>query len=227
VAAALILAHVLVFTVLGGAVLNRYLLPVLPIVFAAMAASIAILPSVQRAVVGAVLLAGMAASNFINPPYPFPYEENLAFTDFIRLHSDAADYLAHWYDDPVVHTAWPMSGELSRPDLGYVSRPIRVQSLPNMSLDTLESLDWSKVQVLVVFSQNWDPKINLMRVGPLLKFWETHYNFVPNATPEEARARIPFPVAQSFTRGGQWVDIYVNPDLPRVPRVPAPVAAVR
>ena len=108
----------------------------------------------------------MAASNFINPPYPFPYEENLAFTDFVRLHADAADYLVHWYADPVVHTAWPMSGELSRPDLGYVPRPIRVQTLPNMSTDTLASLDWSKVQILVVFSRNWDPEINLMRLNP-------------------------------------------------------------
>ena len=89
--------------------LNRYLLPVLPIVFAAMVAAISILPRVQRLVATAVLLIGMAVSNFINPPYPFPYEENLAFTDFVRLHADAADYVSHWYADPVVHTAWPMS----------------------------------------------------------------------------------------------------------------------
>jgi hypothetical protein len=208
-------------------VLNRYLLPVLPIVFAAMAAAISILPRTRRLVASTVLLLGMAASNFINPPYPFPYEENLAFVDFVRLHADAADYVAHWYTNPVVHTAWPMSAELSRPELGYVRRPIRVQTLPNLSAATLESLDWRQVQIVVVFSLNWEPEINLMRLNPLLKFWESHYDFVPNATSEEARARIPFPEEQTFRRRGQWVDIYVNPTLPRIRNQPTPLAETR
>jgi hypothetical protein len=226
IAGALTAAHVLLFTVLGGAVLNRYLLPVMPIVFAAMVAAISTLPRVPRLVSTAVLLAGVAASNFINPPYPFPFEENLAFTDFVKLHADAADYVAHWYADPVVHTAWPMSAELSRPELGFVPRRIRVETLPNMTAGTLESLDWKKVQILVVFSRNWDPQFNFIRqLAPVLEFWESYYDFVPNVTPEEARARVPFPVDQTFTRRGQWVDVYVNPDLPRIPHQPAPVAA--
>ena len=104
---------------------------------------------------------------------------------------------------------------------------MRVQRLPNLSPDTLESLDWSKVQILVVFSRNWDPKVNLMRLKPLVKYWEGRYDFVPNATPEEARARVPFPMDQRFTRGGQWVDIYVNPDLPRIPQQPVGLAKAR
>jgi hypothetical protein len=192
-----------------------------------MVAGISILPRTQRGVATSVLLIGMTASNFINPPYPFPYDENLAFADFVKLHADAADYISHWYADPVVSTAWPMSSELSRPELGYVPRPIRVQSLPNMSTETLESLDWKKAQIVVVFSRNWDPKINFMRLNALLKFWQNHYDFVPNATPEEARARVPFSVDRTFTRGGQWVQIYVNPDLSTIAHHPAPVAAAR
>jgi 4-amino-4-deoxy-L-arabinose transferase-like glycosyltransferase len=226
VAATLTLAHVVLFTFLGGAVLNRYLLPVLPIVLAAMAAAISTLPRVSKIAATVAILAGTALSNFINPPYPFPFEENLAFTDFLKLHADAADYIAHWYSNPVVYTAWPMSMELSRPELGFVTRTIRVESLPNLTTATLESLDWSKVQMLVVFSRNWDPPVNLLRMAsPLIPFWQSYYGFVPNATPEEARARVPFPVDQTFTRRGQWVDIYVNPDLPRIPHLPVRVAA--
>lgn len=219
-------AHVLMFTVLGGAVLNRYLLPVLPILFAAIAAAFSVLPRIERRVAVVVLLGGLGASNFINPPYPFPFEENLAFTDFLRLHRDAADYIAHWYEDPLVQTAWPMSAELSQPDLGFSPRKIRVQTLPDMTPETIAGIDWSRAQIVVVFSRNWDPRRSGMRLAGLAGVWEKLYDFIPNATAEEARARVPFPAEASFNRRGQWVDVYVNPELPRIPHRPAVVAAV-
>jgi hypothetical protein len=221
VAAALVAAHVLMFTILGGAVLNRYLLPVLPIVFAAMVVGLSVLPRVPRLVATAVLAAGLIASNFFNPPYPFPFEDNLAFVDFLKLHREAAEYIAHWYLEPVVHTAWPMSAELSRPELGFVTRRIRVETLPNLAPATLASLDWTKTQIVVVFSRNWDPPLNLMHLAPMRYLWQQFYNFQPGASLEEARDIVPFPIEAHFSRHGQWVDIYVNPDVPSL--APAPV----
>jgi 4-amino-4-deoxy-L-arabinose transferase-like glycosyltransferase len=227
VAAILVAAHVLMLTVLGGAVLNRYLLPILPVLFAAMAVGLSVLPRVPRVAAAAILVGGLIACNFINPPYPFPFEENLAFADFVNLHHDAAEYIAHWYLDPVVETAWPMSAELAHPELGFVPRPIRVAALPNLTPDTLASLDWTKTQIVVVFSRTWNPPLNLLRIGPLRNLWGRFYSFQPGATLEEARASVPFPVEAHFSRRGQWVDIYVNPDLPSAPPVPVRVAAVK
>jgi hypothetical protein len=209
----LVAAHVLLFTVLGGAVLNRYLLPILPIVFAAMAAAIAWLPKPWRIATTAALVAGLLVSNWINPPYAFPFEENLAFADFVRLHADAADYLTHWYPDAEVQTVWPMSDELTRPELGYVPRKIRVHALPNLSPETLGALDWDKTDVVVVYSRNWDSNWSLVKRLPILGFWERAYGVVANATPDEARSRIPFPAEAWFARRGQWVEIYANPRL--------------
>jgi hypothetical protein len=214
----LVAAHVVMLTLLGGAVLNRYLLPVLPIVFTAMAAALSLLPRAPRIAATCLLLAGLAACNWINPPYPFPFEDNLAFSDFLKLHGDATDYIQHWFLDPVVTTAWPMTAELSQPDLGFVSHGLRVQALPDMTLQTLGSIDWSKVQILAVFSRDWNPSFNLMRLLPVPRFWERLYHFVPGASAEEARGRVPFPVAAHFERRGQWVDVYVNPAI----RLPAP-----
>ena len=217
-------AHVVMLTVLGGAVLNRYLLPVLPILFAAMAASLSLWSRKARIIASCLLLVGLAASNWINPPYPFPFEDNLAYSDFLKLHTDAADYIQHWFLDPVVTTAWPMAAELSQPDLGFVQRGLRVETLPNLTPRTLGALDWSKIQVLVVFSRDWDPALNLMRFEPLLRLSERFYNFVPTASAEEARLRVPFPSAAHFERRGQWVDIYVNPAI----RIPVPhIAALQ
>lgn len=213
VGGAIVAAHVLLFTLLGGAVLNRYLLPALPIVFAAMAAAISALPRVWRIAAASALAAGLFASNWLNPPYPFPFEENLAFADFIRLHADAAGYVAHWYPGAAVHTMWPMTDELSRPELGYVPRPIRVHALPDLAPQTLSAVDWKNVDLIVVFSRNWDPPLNIVRLHPMLNFWERAYGFVPNATEDEARALIPFPIEASFTRRSQWVEVYANPAL--------------
>jgi hypothetical protein len=66
-----------------------------------------------------------------------------------------------------------------------------------------------------------------MRLAPLRSFWEQLYNFQPGASIEEARERIPFPVEAHFSRRGQWVDIFVNPDVPSTAPVPVRVAATR
>lgn len=215
----LLAAHIVMFTLLGGAVLNRYLLPVLPVWYAAMATALSGFGRAARLAAGCVLLGGVAASNWINPPYPFPFEENLAFADFVRLQSDAADYISHRYGDPVVSTTWPLSAELSQPDLGYVTRPIRVEALPDLTAQRLKTLDWDRVQVLAVFSVDWDPPLNPLHLTPLLNFWERVYHYVPGANLAEARALVPFPIEAHFDRRGQWVEIYVNPSL-RFPRRP-------
>ena len=222
----LVAAHVVMLTLLGGAVLNRYLLPVLPVVFAAMAAALSLVPRTMRVAATCVLLTGLAASNWINPPYPFPFEDNLSFADFLKLHADAADYVQHWLLDSLVTTAWPMTAELSQPDLGFVERGIGVEAMPNLAPQTLETLDWSRVQVLVLFSRDWDPPLNLMRSVPLRGFWQRFFHFVPSASAEEARLRVPFPAAVHFERRGQWVDVYVNPAI-RIPVPPAHVAGVQ
>jgi hypothetical protein len=225
VCGALLAGHVVMFSLLGGAVLNRYLLPVLPILFGAFASALSVLPRAPKRIAVVVLLAGLGASNWINPPYPFPFEENLAFTDFLKLHRDAADYIAHWYADPVVTTAWPMTAELTRPELGFTPRKLRVANLTDFSPTTIASIDWRKAQIVVVFSRVWDPRTSLVDAIPFRGLWDRIYGFVPNVSPEEARSRVPFPAEATFERRGQWVDIYVNPDLPRIPNRPERVAA--
>jgi 4-amino-4-deoxy-L-arabinose transferase-like glycosyltransferase len=206
----LVAAYAVMLTGLGGAVLNRYMLPVLPVLFAAMAAALSFLRRVPRLTLSCLLLGGMAVSNWINPPYPFPFEENLAFADFLRLQSDAADYIAHWYPNAVVTSAWPMTAAVSQPELGFVGRKVAVRTLPNLAAGTLRALDWNGVQVLVAFSRTWDPRFNLLHLGPVRAFWTRFYGYAPDADARETRSLVPLPVAAHFERGGQWVDVYAG-----------------
>jgi 4-amino-4-deoxy-L-arabinose transferase-like glycosyltransferase len=221
VAGLLLAVHLVLFTVLGGAVLERYLLPVLPIVYAAMAAAFAFVPRVPRMLGSAALVAGLAAGNFVNPPYPFPYENNLAFRDFLELHQQAAAHLAVWHPNTVIHTAWPLSAELSKPELGFVKRALPVHILRSMSNEDLGLLNWASVDVLVVYSRTWNPKRSFFQNPAVLDFWKRIYDYVPNVTREEARQQVPFPLEAHFERRGQWVDIYANPEARETPAVRA------
>jgi hypothetical protein len=206
-----VLAHVLLVTFTGGAVLERYLLPVLPVLYSAMASGISHWRRPVRIVASAALLAGLAAGNWVNPFYPFPYENNLAFADFVRLHQSAAEYLAHYYPGTSIFTAWPLTLELSRPELGFVPRRIAIVSLPNFAPPTLAAVSWDRIRIFVAFSRDWDPPVNPMRYPPLLRFRERSYRQIANVPRDELHRLVPFPLAASFSRAGQWVDIYVNP----------------
>jgi 4-amino-4-deoxy-L-arabinose transferase-like glycosyltransferase len=207
-------AHVGVVTALGGATLERYLLPVLPILYAAMTAGLWSFPRRPRLICSAALAAGLAAGIFVNPPYPFPYENNLAFTDFVHLQTEAADYLKRWYPAARVTTIWPLTTELARPEDGYFDRRMKFDSLPDLSPETLAHVDWKNVQVLAAFSRKWDPPLNPLRYAPLSNAWSWLFGYNRYTTEEELWNTVPFPAAVHWQRNGQWLDIYVNPRLP-------------
>jgi 4-amino-4-deoxy-L-arabinose transferase-like glycosyltransferase len=217
VAWTLLAAHVVLFTLLGGAVLERYLLPVMPVLYAAMAVGLTLWRPMFRLIGSLALIGGLVAANFIKPPYPFPYENNLAFTDFVKLHARTADFLENSYPAAGVHTVWPLSAVLAKPELGYVDRGLAVEPIADLTKKTLASLDWERVHVLVVYSRSWSPPL-ISRLGAITEIWQRHSGHTPNATREEARSIVPLPLEVQFDRGGQWVDVYVNPAPVQRPR---------
>jgi hypothetical protein len=212
-------AHIFAVTLLGGAVLERYLLPVMPILYTAMAAGLMLLRRVPRLVCSAILLVGVAAGNAINPPYPFPYEDNVAFSDFVRLHAQAADFLEGRFPKARIASAWPMTAELRRPELGYVGSPFEIVRLPDFSAATIQSVDWKRVDVLVIYSRRWDPSLNLLHSPLLARFWRHFSGNIPDVDSTEAWNLLPGMSRAHFERRGQWVDVYVNPEAERGSRV--------
>jgi hypothetical protein len=201
IAGLMVAAHVVLFTLLGGAILERYLLPVLPIVYTAMAAGLWQLSRTWKLGGTVVMLAGFVACSFVYPSYSFPLENNLAFTDFLKLHSTAAEYLESRYPGTPVHTLWPMTVELSHPEFSFVERGLAVRLLPDLMPATLDSVDWKDVQVLAAFSRD----------VPLPRIWQRLVPRGLGVSRQDVRAHIPFPPVAQFDRHGQWVDIYVNP----------------
>jgi len=76
--------HVLLVSLLGGAELERYLLPVLPLVYIAMGARgpWCVHSGAHRLDRGSLpVVDGLVR----DPPYPFPLENNLGMVDFVEL----------------------------------------------------------------------------------------------------------------------------------------------
>jgi hypothetical protein len=200
--------HVLFLSAVGGAMLERYLLPVLPIVYAAMVAAMSIYKGPLRVVCQVALLAGLIVGNFWNPPYPFPFENNLAFTDFVALQQTAAEFVARNYAGERIATVWPLTSALSRPEFGYVRHAIPVSSLPDFTAHSVDSPDWQRdARVLVFFSRMWEPEWSWTNIELVRKVWRRFYGYEPELTIPEMRRRPLTPVAR-WERRGQWIEVY-------------------
>ncbi len=134
--AALVLANLLAFSVLGGALLTRYLLPVYPLL-------LLVCVALWRARTGYWgLLAGITALAFlsalwINPQTFFAPEDNLTYRDMIAVQQQAIDFLNQHFPDATVLTAWPAAADLTHPELGYTQHTFRVYSVENFTAPEL------------------------------------------------------------------------------------------
>ena len=202
-------AYVLTLSVVGGAILPRYLLPIFPALFLALVALVCRLPKVLARSLCAAALACFVAAWFINPSYPFPYEDNLAYRDFIRLHQQAAQFLEARPPGERILTAWPATDELARPFLGYVDRPLRVVPVQGFTAQDFADVSGDSFDVLYLYSRKWEPPSNLLAQFPYLERVQEHYfDYAPQIGADGLAARYGLRPLARFEQRGQWVRIY-------------------
>ena len=157
----LILAHVFALSVVGGAVLARYMLPVLPLVILIWVSTLRRrVPAWPLAV--ALVCAAFVYRSEVNPAYSFPWEENLAYRDFILLHRDAARFLSENYAGARVLTSWPATDELRNPYYGYTPRALTVVPVENFLAPELEraAARESEYDVALLYSSHGGPGLD-------------------------------------------------------------------
>lgn len=198
-----------VVTLLGGAVLDRYMLPVLPILYAAFAVAGSAWSRPVRMCVQTAMVTLFVVGWFWNPPVPFPYENNLAMVDFVRLQQEAAGYLEDHAAGQRIATAWPFSDAVIHPEFGYVRRPLNLTVVTGgVRLANLANLNPKDFDVLVLYSTEWSVAGRLLDVKPVRWLVQAFLNPNINATSDEIRATMGFAPALRWTRGGQWIEIY-------------------
>jgi len=205
----IIAVYVIAMALIGGAVLARYMLPAVPLVIILAVSTLRRRLRYWPAAIAAVAVAFVAAW-FWNPPYGFAPEDNLAYRDYIVLHEDAERFLEARYPMARALTAWPASDELTRPWLGYVTRPVQVVRIEDFSLEqVLSAAEFRQhFEVALVFSTKYEP------AHPLSARWTTwtnwkrrffgyHLDLPPQAAAQILGGRIVF----SEERKGQWVAV--------------------
>jgi hypothetical protein len=217
-----IAAHILMVSVLGGAELERYLLPVLPLVYIAMGAAWSSMRPMWRNAAVALTAAGLLAGALINPLFPFPFENNLAMVDFIELHREAAQYLGRSFPNRVIHSAWPLTQALRNPAFGYVDAKLTAAETSDLRYSTLRGIDPKTVDVLVLYSRTWEPEWGVLHFPIVERFLHRFYEYEPQMDSAQVRDHFGLVPIQRWTRHGQWIEIYAKPGaVPIVPLSPA------
>ena len=201
--------NVILVSVLGGAELERYLLPVLPILYAAIGVGLTALPRMMGLGSAALLLLALAGSLFWNPPYPFAFENNYAMVDFVRLQQLAAGFIERDLPDSTVATAWPYSAGLASPDYGYIKRGMRVVETNDFHWPSIEALPPEKFNVLVVYTRTWEPSNGVLSSAIIQRFLARFYAWQPAITPEQCAA-LGLHEDVSWTLHGQTISVYAR-----------------
>ncbi|MBS1814056.1 MAG: glycosyltransferase family 39 protein [Acidobacteria bacterium] len=152
------IANWIAFSILGGALLTRYLLPVYPLLFI-LCVSLWWQRFKQWWVVALVALLGFSVACKVNPNYPYAPEDNLAYRDMIVLHQRAINYVAKHYPHASVLTAWPVAADIIRPELGYVRTKMQMVPLENFSMtEVMKAMgEQEKFDTAIVFSTKYMP----------------------------------------------------------------------
>lgn len=206
-------AQLAVVTLLGGAVLDRYLLPVLPILYAAFATAASAYPAAWRWTSHTALIAVLLLSWVWNPPYPFQYEDNLAMVDFVELQRSAAGFLEINAPTRRIASMWPFTGAIGNPEFGYVERPLRPVSLQSFQLPNLANLDPRSFDLLVVYSRQYPMEGSWLDVAPLHALLRRLPGYRPQATNDEL-SESGFLSLARWERHGQWIEVYAPDTRP-------------
>jgi hypothetical protein len=207
VAAWTALAQALMVTLVGGAVLDRYLLPVMPLLYAAFAAAASSYPAHWRWASHGAMVALLLAGWFWNPPYPFAFENNLALVNFVRLQQDAAEYLEVTSPRARVASVWPFTAAISRTEFGYVYPPLSAVEARTFQLASLASLNRDDYDVLVVYTRTW-PLQGWLDTPALRDFLRRHFDYQPEPGAEQIRNALGLFPRATYLRQGQRITIY-------------------
>ncbi len=207
----LIVIYLLFHSVVGGAVLPRYLLPIWPVFYLLTVGGVMRLPRPAARLILTAAGTCFVCAWFINPPYPFPFEDNLAYADFIQLHKQAAEFLQSQPGQARILTAWPATDELSQPDLGYVRKPLKVVAVSGFEPQEFTNLSAESFDVLYLYSRKWEPQGQWpARLRAWLNREARYFDYHPQEDAQELADRYHLHLVLSVQRRGQWVRIYLR-----------------
>lgn len=205
-------AYLSFHSLIGGAILARYLLPAQALLYVWLAAGLGQWPQrLGRGLAITAISCLFILHWFWRPPYPFPYEDNLAWASFVRLQQRAARQLETLPQAQPILTAWPASQALSEPALGYVRRPLRVVQINNFNLRGLRHPPAYATALL--YSRQYQPDDGslpgwLLPARALWRGWlRRYFHYQPPLTRTQLINRLHAQPVWQAHAAGQWICI--------------------
>jgi hypothetical protein len=202
-------ANLVLVSVLGGAELERYLLPTLPIFYIAVAVGLTCIPKKLSIAATGALVGGLIINLWWDPPYPFPYENNLAMVEFVRLQQSAAGFAEQTLQGRTIATAWPYTAGLRNPDYGFVKAPMRSVETGDFHYGSIRKLPADKFDVLITYTRTWMPSNGIIRYPLVQQFLTQFYDWQPEITSEQC-AGLGLHELVTWQSRGQQITIYTR-----------------
>lgn len=202
-----IIANAFFFSIIGGALLTRYLLPLYPLIL--LLCALAFHARLRHWTWPVVLsLLAFVAALFVNPPYRFAPEDNLAYADMIHLQQDAISQILARYPNQTILTAWPASDELSKPYLGYVAQPVPIISIDDFSLQQIQRAQaGDSYTVALIFSTKYAPRWSITFGRFNQRMDARYFDFHRDLDPAIVARLLGGQVVWSEHRKGQWAAV--------------------
>jgi 4-amino-4-deoxy-L-arabinose transferase-like glycosyltransferase len=212
----ILLANWIAFSVLGGALLTRYLLPMYPLILLVCVNTWRQRIPQRWLLIAALSTAAFLSAIWINPPYAFAPEDNLTYRDMVVLHQRAVRFLDLKYPGATVLTAWPATSELSRPELGYTNHPVKTTALQNFCMEEIEKAAASPgdYDTALIFSTKWEPTANRVNLGRRNESNDRKYfDFHRDLSPAEVAALLHGEIVWQAQHKGEWAAVLHFPRI--------------
>ena len=207
--AVLAAANWLAFSVLGGALLTRYLLPVYPLILIVCVSQWRV--HTRRWPLFAVASAAAFLSVlWLNPPSMFAPEDNLTYRDMIVVQREAIDFVQQHYPGATILTAWPVSTDLFEPYLGYVNHPMKVVAIDDFTLPQvlLAARESNRYNTAIVFTTHFVTPLYRRYLLSHPNSWRGRaFAAKRDLTPAEIAALLGGRVVWRQERGGEWAAV--------------------
>ena len=164
------LVYGITFTLIGGAILARYVLPATLLLLTLGGVLASLFLARGFVLVIPFVISVFVVSLVVEPPYHTALEDGLMYQKFITLHQKAAQRLLADAPRQRVITTWPATDELSKPFLGYVDHPLSVVPVPDLKEPTVAEATATCPDCWVfVFNTEFVPARSGFRPGDLLR----------------------------------------------------------
>lgn len=181
----------------------------LPVFYIAVSVAMTSLTKRVMLPAAALLLIGLAANIFWNPPYPFPYENNYAMVDFVRLQQIAASFAERHLGDRTIATAWPYTAALEQPDYGFVTRKLNVIETNDFHPASIQAIPAARFGALITYTRTWAPENGVISLDIVRRFLRNFYQWESPITTEECLSLGLHPVI-SWSARGQTIAVYTR-----------------